>query len=251
MAENQIYCTSCGTVNATGARFCFKCGAPIQATEAPAPASRQSDFITLSCPNCGGKLEIKPDMERFACKYCGNEHLVRRSGGAVSLAPVMEGLNRVEGKFDQVLTGSDRMAAEHTINRLKAEIPELENRIAQKEVQVKNFGSRNIKSGLIISIILVVVGCIMTLCITVQLGMMFNSYYAMDWGDVEWWVWVVGLFGVSFALAGLIGLFQYAMSRKRWKETYEKARAELAQLKQDLKDRRRHLEELHHYTVER
>jgi len=134
---DTIYCTSCGTANKPGARFCFKCGAPIEVIESPAPVQPKSDFITLSCPNCGGKLDITPDMERFACKYCGNEHLVRRSGGAVSLAPVVEGLKRVEAKVDQALTGSDRSAAEQTIQRLKTEILVIEKDITEKEKAIK------------------------------------------------------------------------------------------------------------------
>jgi ribosomal protein S27E len=47
------------------------------------------DFITLSCPSCGHKLQITDDIDRFACAECGNEHIVIRSGGVVALKPVM------------------------------------------------------------------------------------------------------------------------------------------------------------------
>jgi predicted RNA-binding Zn-ribbon protein involved in translation (DUF1610 family) len=46
------------------------------------------DFITLSCPSCGGKLEITKDIERFACAHCGMEHLVKRTSNIVTLAPI-------------------------------------------------------------------------------------------------------------------------------------------------------------------
>jgi DNA-directed RNA polymerase subunit RPC12/RpoP len=49
-----------------------------------------ADFVTLTCPSCGEKLQITSDLERFACMYCGREHLVKRSGGVVSLVPVIE-----------------------------------------------------------------------------------------------------------------------------------------------------------------
>lgn len=77
------------------------------------------DFITLSCPACGGKLEITNDVERFACSHCGREHLVRRGGGAISLAPILDTLQRVEAS-----TG--RTASELAIVRLKKEIAELQ-----------------------------------------------------------------------------------------------------------------------------
>jgi len=75
-------------------------------------------LITLSCPSCGGKLQITSDMDRFACGHCGNEHIVRRSGGTISLAPVVEGLKYVQ-------KGVDRTASELAIVRLKSEINEL------------------------------------------------------------------------------------------------------------------------------
>ena len=40
-----------------------------------------ADFVTLSCPSCGGKLEVTRDIERFACAHCGREHIVKRTGG--------------------------------------------------------------------------------------------------------------------------------------------------------------------------
>jgi len=76
------------------------------------------DFVTLSCPSCGGKLNITNDIERFACGHCGNEHVVKRAGGIVSLSPVIEALKKVE-------VGVDKTASELAINRLQREIDEL------------------------------------------------------------------------------------------------------------------------------
>ncbi|HML23066.1 MAG TPA: hypothetical protein PKD09_15540 [Aggregatilinea sp.] len=77
-----------------------------------------SDFITLTCPNCGGRLEITHDVDRFACAYCGAEHLVRRGGGIVTLAPVLAGLRDVQA-------GVNRAASELAIRRLETEIDRL------------------------------------------------------------------------------------------------------------------------------
>lgn len=100
MDTNSVYCNSCGATNPAEARFCFKCGAQIQLVETSSvPAGRPSDFTILFCPNCGGKLEITPDIDRFSCKHCGNEQLVHRTGGVVFLAPVVEELKRVGTKF--------------------------------------------------------------------------------------------------------------------------------------------------------
>jgi hypothetical protein len=78
-----------------------------------------TDFITLSCPSCGAKLNISEDIERFACSYCGQEHIVKRSGGIVSLSPVVAAIKDVQ-------YGTDKTAAELAIVRIQKEISELE-----------------------------------------------------------------------------------------------------------------------------
>jgi len=84
------------------------------------------DFISLTCPTCGGKLQITPDIERFACAHCGNEHLVRRATGVVTLAPVVESM-------DGLRRATDRTATELAIRRMRDEIAELESAKTQVE----------------------------------------------------------------------------------------------------------------------
>ena len=76
------------------------------------------DFITLSCPSCGGKLKITEDIERFACAHCCTEHVVKRGEGIVSLFPVIE---EVKG----VRRATDLTAAELAIARIQREIDDL------------------------------------------------------------------------------------------------------------------------------
>ena len=249
-----------------GARFCTRCGAPIQTVEMPERIKPSSDFITLSCPNCGGKLEITPDMERFACKYCGMEHLVNRAGGSVSLAPVVEGLKRVETKFDRVLTGSDRLAAEQTIQRLKAEIPELEKQVATREAQLQAIiprqslhraamGLTNIGS--------VAIALLFVVFIFSKVGLF------EDFPEVERFLhlnellqnWtIILLAGVGCILVGSILLRAARMKRTvrvnpKHMNAYEKRlqqeNDELARLKAELEERKGQLEQLHRYTAER
>jgi hypothetical protein len=84
-----------------------------------------SDFITLTCPNCAGKLQITDDINRFACMYCGVEHVVRRGGGIVTLQPVVDELKKVSTGISGVKVGVDRTASELAIQRLLSEIQEL------------------------------------------------------------------------------------------------------------------------------
>jgi hypothetical protein len=97
-----------------------------------------ADFVTLTCPSCGGKLQITTDIEHFACAHCGNEHVVNRAGGVVSLAPVSQELKDVK-------KGVDRTASELTIKRLTKEIDDLEKQYVilydrKSEIQKGFFG---------------------------------------------------------------------------------------------------------------
>lgn len=83
-----------------------------------------ADFVTLTCPSCGGRLQITRDIDRFACGHCGNEHVVRRSGGVVALSPVVEGLERIGH-------AADATASELAIRRLKDEIEEHEREVTR------------------------------------------------------------------------------------------------------------------------
>lgn len=77
-----------------------------------------SDQITLTCPSCGGKLLITPEINRFACSHCGNEHIVQRGIGTISLKPIIEGIKDVQ-------QGVDKTASELAIKRLEKEIASL------------------------------------------------------------------------------------------------------------------------------
>ena len=43
------------------------------------------EFITLTCPSCGGKLQVNSNASVLNCQHCGTEHLIRRDVSGVSL----------------------------------------------------------------------------------------------------------------------------------------------------------------------
>ncbi len=77
-----------------------------------------NDFIRLTCPACGGRLEIGNTITQFVCAHCGTEHVVNRGGGVISLQPLAEGLHRIQ-------RGTDFTAAELAIGRLRTELSDL------------------------------------------------------------------------------------------------------------------------------
>jgi hypothetical protein len=93
-----------------------------------------ADYVTLSCPSCGGRLEISAEIDRFACGHCGNEHIVNRSGGIVSISPIVEEIKKVS-------SGVDATAAELAIIRIEKEIKELEGKkiIEGKMINYQDF----------------------------------------------------------------------------------------------------------------
>jgi predicted RNA-binding Zn-ribbon protein involved in translation (DUF1610 family) len=44
-----------------------------------------SDFITSSCPSCGGQLEVSPTTLTLVCQHCGAENMVLRKRGKILL----------------------------------------------------------------------------------------------------------------------------------------------------------------------
>jgi len=128
MEISTMKCTNCGKENDGNNNFCLNCGTKLDTSEVP---NTKGAFINLSCPSCGGKLQITNDLDRFACGYCGREHIVIRSGGIVSLSPVVDSLKGIK-------VGVDRTASELAIIRLEQEISVLLHEASLIEIKIKN-----------------------------------------------------------------------------------------------------------------
>ena len=140
-----------------------------------------ADFVSLTCPSCGSRLQVTPDLERFACGYCGNELVVRRGGGIVALQPVMESLGRlesglglVERGIQHVGIGVDTTASELAIQRLDKEIVQVRQWMGQTPASyprgaialstlgaigvLSTLSSGNTEGGAVIAWIILIVG---------------------------------------------------------------------------------------------
>lgn len=163
-----------------------------------------SDFISLTCPSCSGQLRITADIERFACVYCGTEHIVKRGGGMVSLAPVVQGLAKVQA-------GVDRTAAELAIQRLTGDVAELKRQRDLATVKAKPILNRAVGSGLgqVIGVIFGLGGlslaCVFGLLIVLELS---------TGSDPSLFVGIGLLLGGLPVLAGLLIVWNSRRSRR-------------------------------------
>lgn len=87
-SENDMFCQNCGQQLLDDSIFCKHCGKKVDMKSnsvVPNSSLAQSDFVTLNCPSCGGKLKIQQNTETLVCHYCGSEHMVRRNNSGVFL----------------------------------------------------------------------------------------------------------------------------------------------------------------------
>jgi len=152
------------------------------------------DFVTLSCPSCGGKLEVTRDIECFACAHCGREHVVKRTGGTVSLSPVVDALRKVE-------VGVDKTAAELAIARIQKEIEDIQ---VQKQTLLANSPRPEINATP--AFFLILIGAV-----GIFIGLTYHPTVAPDY------IFIVG--GIIFGLLGLLSFSSQSSGPKRWDTT--------------------------------
>ena len=170
--------------------------------------------------------------------------MVRKDEGAISLAPIVDSINKVAGKFDQVLSGSDRMAAEQTIKRLKTEMPEYENRmrICQEKYN-REVNRKPSKFGKII-LNLVSILCMIWILLVI-IGILFTSDE-----PVPPEVIVTVIIAVFLLVLSRIGI--RAMKKKADNsEIILSLRNELDKAQKEYQERKNQLDQLHRYTAER
>jgi hypothetical protein len=94
-----------------------------------------AEFITLTCPTCGGTLKLTEDIDRFACSHCGNEHVVKRGDGIIFLKPIV-------GELSEIRSSVNKAASEMAINRLLAEINSLQKDVDGLDEEIEEFDSQ-------------------------------------------------------------------------------------------------------------
>ncbi|MFN8598112.1 MAG: hypothetical protein U0559_18265 [Anaerolineae bacterium] len=84
-----------------------------------------ADLMTLTCPSCGGQLQITNETDRFVCAHCGNSHVVDPGVRMASLAAEVSALR-----------------AESESRRLSQELSSLVQRRDQLRSEVKTYRSQ-------------------------------------------------------------------------------------------------------------
>jgi hypothetical protein len=158
-----------------------------------------TDFVTLSCPSCGGKLEITQDIERFACAHCGREHIVKRSGGVVSLSPIVDAVKEVK-------VSVDKTNAELAIVRLEKEIGELH---ANRTALLK--ASPRPAPNVIFALLFVLGICVALYSLISILGAVNGQSTSSNGTSL--------LIGVAMLAIGGVVLFIWRPGAKHWEET--------------------------------
>jgi len=87
-------------------------------------------ILNMKCPNCGGALEIGPEVSNFTCGYCGSEQFVERQGGVVQLKLLQKTVSAIQND-------TNRVADELAVVRLKQELESLEQKQKQEIADTK------------------------------------------------------------------------------------------------------------------
>jgi len=166
-------------------------------------------FINLNCANCGAKLDVYDDAERFSCGYCGTEMIVQRRGGTVALKAVTEAIKKVQ-------IGTDKTAAELALVRLEKESSELKTKYAAIEQRLsgRRFG----------------IGCAVLLVVACPFVIAGGSG-AVAAGSL-----------LILAVVVSIALHYDSKNKARWQQELADVKSELEKLNQEADEHRRFLE---------
>jgi ribosomal protein S27AE len=165
------------------------------------------EMIKLACASCGASLEVAKDVDHLACGHCGAQFVVRRSGAAISLAPIVEGLKRVE-------VGIDRTASELAIARLNRELVDYEREGVAAETAARLSAAKARNASRVAGAI-AIVGMLFMLAGVVG-RVVANSDYTTKL--------VIGLVGI---VGGVVGIRQFNRDETAARQSYETKRLAL------------------------
>jgi DNA-directed RNA polymerase subunit RPC12/RpoP len=81
-----------------------------------------NDFIAMSCPSCGGQLQVRKDLQKYFCMYCGSELLLKQDSEGVFSTMQARDL-QASAKLKEIQFSVTAMEL------LKSQVSEVENQI--------------------------------------------------------------------------------------------------------------------------
>jgi ribosomal protein S27AE len=121
--------------------------------------------VALKCSSCGAGLNVPPDVDQFACGFCGSTQMVERGGGIIALEPVIDAIKQVQNK-------ADKAAAELALRRLneewKAATERRENLIRHWQQHYDDAGGSSLNTALILAPLVGIVILVICKLITPQ-----------------------------------------------------------------------------------
>ena len=172
-----------------------------------------NDFITMTCKSCGGKLQITPETDDFACMYCGTEFKVNRGGGIVTISPIIEELKNVSINTDKTASELAIVRLNKEINKLNKELIEEQNRFnlwEREELDIINAAkSKPAGFKIIASVVIAIISFILT-------SVIFISYLDTLFS------WCAGNMIIFIVLALVIYFFPFEPFQKERNEINQK-----------------------------
>ncbi|MEA3438956.1 MAG: hypothetical protein U9R58_01610 [Chloroflexota bacterium] len=215
-----------------------------------------SDFITLQCPSCGGKLDVGASALSLKCKHCGAEHMIRRGAGGVILesyarCPVCNRNDKVE-KVSAILRSQThqthgvtyqtrithvKVGKTHVPVEQQVEVPirtsqtsELAQQLTppsqpQSNIYVRDGTSSFVHILAVLSIAAGIVSLIFYLCVVSGAVGSISENQVNDLSSQIVWLLCCGFMALLPIVTGIF-LFVYAVPRERKRNEEKKAAAE-------------------------
>ena len=88
------------------------------------------EFISMTCRNCGGKLQISKDADQVICQNCGSEYLITFKEGTISIKSLVEGVMKIQ-------ESTDKTASELALERIRQDKLNIEKELIDYLIEVR------------------------------------------------------------------------------------------------------------------
>jgi hypothetical protein len=90
--------------------------------------SMPDNLITLTCPNCGGKLQALPGDEHYVCSHCGTE---LRVNGSPAIAQLQQNVTQMQATLQDINVRTRSTEAAQVLPGLIASLAHISQRIQE------------------------------------------------------------------------------------------------------------------------